>query len=61
MEIVKVTDINTGELKRYENEHGKTIATNKDGKLTVTANGADLNLVVRNNKLHEIGSEYPVY
>ena len=59
MSFIKVTDVKTGELKRYEDEHGKVIATIKDGKLQVTADGADNNLVIRNNQIYEIGAEYP--
>ena len=59
MSIVKVTDAKTGKLKRYEDEKGRAVAVVKNGRLQITASGADLNLVVRNNKLHEIGAQYP--
>ena len=59
MSFVKVADVETGELKRYEDEHGKVVAIIKDGRLQVTADGADNNLVIRNNQIYEIGAEYP--
>ena len=61
MSIVKVTDANTGKLKRYEDEKGRAVAIVKNGRLQITTQGAELNLVVSKNKLHEIGSQYPAY
>lgn len=61
MSIVKVTDAKTGKLKRYEDEHGRAIAIMKDGKLVMTIKGGESNLVIRNNKLHEIGSTSSMY
>ena len=59
--IVKVLDASTGRLKRYEDAQGRAVAIVKGGKLQMTTRGAELNLVLRNNKLHEIGETYPVY
>ena len=61
MSIVKVTDAKTGKLKRYEDEHGKAVAIVKNGRLQITVVGAERNLVVKDNKLHEIGAAYPAY
>jgi len=61
MSIVKVTDAKTGKLKRYEDEHGRAVAIMKGNKLQMTTRGAEMNLVIRDNKLHEIGATHPVY
>ena len=51
MGIVKVTDANTGKLKRYESHDGKPLAKVVNGKLQITLIGQDEGLIVKNNKL----------
>lgn len=60
-QIVKVSDARTGKVKRYEDEQGRAVAIMKGGRLVMTSRGAEMNLVIKNNKLHEIGSLHPAY
>lgn len=61
MGIVRVTDAQTGKLKRFEDEHGRALAVSVGGKLKVTVVGAERGLVISKGKLHEVGSEFPAY
>ncbi len=58
MSIAKVTDAATGKLKKYEDEHRIALAVVINGRLRITAAGAERGLVVSKGKLHEIGKEF---
>lgn len=56
-EVIKVTDANTGKLKRYETGSGKPIAfVTVGGKLQLTPLGLQYGFAVKNGKLVERSS-----
>jgi hypothetical protein len=49
--LVKVTDAESGLLKRFENHHGTTMAKVSRGKLVLTKPGKEAGYVVKKRSL----------
>lgn len=57
--IVTVKDLG-GQIKRYENNEGETLAEVVNGTLTLSELGEAYGFTIKNNQLFDMGATYPV-